>query len=165
VIADDQLPNPAARACFEGCLLDWGEVEKPAHARALRLHRDLIALRREDPTLARQGDGGVSIDGAVFGPQRMLLRFFGAPESGARPGMEDRLLLFNLGPDYEPRSISEPLAAPPAGTRWALKWSSEAPRYGGQGVRGPRPEHDIFFAGQAAELFVPEPEGEPQQQP
>ena len=161
----ERLPDPSQPACFEGCRLDWGEVERPFHARALRLHRDLIALRREDPTLSRQGDGGVSIDGTVIGGDRLLLRFFGNASPGTNPGSADRLLLMNLGVDYEPRSLSEPLSAPPAGMRWTLKWSSEDPRYGGQGVRGPRGGHDIFFAGQAAELFVPEAEPAPQQEP
>ena len=164
---EDRLPDPSQAASFEGCRLDWSEPDKPFHARALRLHRDLIALRREDPTLSRQGEGGVSIDGTVIGGDRLLLRLFGSASPGTKPGSSDRLLLMNLGVDYEPRSLSEPLSAPPPGMRWTLKWSSEDPRYGGQGVRGPRAEHDIFFAGQATEVFVPEPEVEPapQQEP
>ncbi|HEY4184243.1 MAG TPA: malto-oligosyltrehalose trehalohydrolase [Polyangia bacterium] len=157
VIEEHHLPDPGTRAGFERCRLDWGEVDRPLHARALRLHRDLLALRKTDPTLARQGDAGVTIDGAVFGRHRLLIRFFGV----APDGTEDRLLLLNLGADHDAVSLSEPLSAPPAGYRWAVRWSSEDSHYGGQGVRGPKPDHDIFFAGQAAELFVPEPEPEP----
>jgi maltooligosyltrehalose trehalohydrolase len=166
IMEQGRLPDPTSRTCFEGCRLDWGEVEKPLHARALLLHQHLLALRRSDPTLSRQGSSGVSLDGTAIDAQRMLIRFFGEAGPGQKPGSADRLFLFNLGADHEPRSISEPLAAPPEGMRWVLKWSSEDPRYGGQGVRGPRTDHDIFFAGQAAELFEPEAdvEAEPPQE-
>lgn len=161
IIDEERLPDPTSRACFEKCRLEWSEVERPIHARALLLHRDLIALRRLDPTLSRQGEPEVTLDGAAIDGQRMLVRYFGVAEPGTPRGSADRMLLFNLGADHEPRSLAEPLAAPPEGMRWVLKWSSEDPRYGGQGVRGPRAGHDMFFAGQAAELFELAPDVQP----
>lgn len=46
-----QVPDPQDPATFERSHLAWDEVESPAHARLLALHRDLIALRRERPEL------------------------------------------------------------------------------------------------------------------
>jgi maltooligosyltrehalose trehalohydrolase len=40
----------------------------------------------------------------------------------------------NLGHQLQLRILPEPLLAPPAGMTWSLVWSSEAPRYGGQGT-------------------------------
>jgi len=163
-LAEDERCDPGSRRVFESCRLDWNELARPDHARALRLHQDLIALRRADPTLSRQGDRGVSIDGTVIDDRRLLLRFTGTDAEGreSEGGMDDRLLLLNLGTDYERPSLSEPLFAPPRGTRWALRWSSEEAVYGGQGVRGPLVGQQVFFAGQAAEVFVPEAEVEPE---
>src|SRR5262249_7511529 len=46
------IPDPDARETFERCKLDPAEVER--HAWAVELHRDLLRLRREDPTLNRE---------------------------------------------------------------------------------------------------------------
>jgi maltooligosyltrehalose trehalohydrolase len=116
------LPDPGDPATFEQCKLDFSERER--HAPAYALHRDLLALRRADPVFRAQRPGG--LDGAVLGPAAFALRFFG--EAG-----DDRLLLVNLGPDLDRRAVPEPLVAPPAATRWAVRWSSEDPRYGGCG--------------------------------
>jgi maltooligosyltrehalose trehalohydrolase len=116
------LPDPGDPATFERCKLDFSE--RARHAEAYALHRDLLKLRREDPTFARPRPGG--LDGAVLGPEALALRFFGDDD-------DDRLLLVNLGSDLSGRSSAEPLVAPPAGQRWAVRWSSEDPRYGGAG--------------------------------
>jgi maltooligosyltrehalose trehalohydrolase len=50
------------------------------------------------------------------------------------PDGEDRLLLVNLGRDFDWNSIAEPLIAGPRGRRWVYAWSSEEPRYGGLGI-------------------------------
>jgi maltooligosyltrehalose trehalohydrolase len=89
------------------------------------LHRDLLRLRREDPTFARQRKG--TLDGTVLGSEAFALRFFG--ESG-----DDRLLLANFGRDLERRSIPDPLVAPAQRREWRLIWSSEDPAYGGGGT-------------------------------
>jgi maltooligosyltrehalose trehalohydrolase len=117
------LADPKRRETFEACKLDWREFER--HKEAVRLHHDLLRLRREDPVFSRQRRGG--LDGAVLGPEAFLLRFFGE-------GGHDRLLLVNLGRDLELRSIPNPLAASPGGREWWLIWSSEAPEYGGGGT-------------------------------
>jgi maltooligosyltrehalose trehalohydrolase len=151
--ARDRFPDPGAPETFAACRLDWHERELPQHARALALHRDLLELRREDPTLSREGEDGVAVDAAALSDDVLLVRFFGVERSGA----EDRLLLVNLGIDVEPTSLAEPLVAPPLGLCWRTGWSSDDPRYGGRGVRGPCPGRELFLPGEAAVLLVPGP--------
>jgi maltooligosyltrehalose trehalohydrolase len=121
--ARSTLPDPGDPHTFEQCKLNFDE--RRAHAEAYALHRDLLRLRRDDPTFATPRAG--SIDGAVLATSGFLLRFFGA-------GEQDRLLIVNLGPALPFESIAEPLLAPPRGGRWELMWSSEDQRYGGVGT-------------------------------
>jgi maltooligosyltrehalose trehalohydrolase len=123
----DRLADPGTVETAAACRLDWSEPGHPAHQTTLALHRDLLALRRSDPVLAAQGEHGVQIDGAVVGPECLVLRH-------AAPQGDDRLLVVNLGRDLELRPMSEPLLAPPEGKSWTILWSSESPRYGGAGT-------------------------------
>ncbi len=123
-MASDELSDvadPADRATFERSRLDWAERER--NTTHLALHRDLIALRRDDPVLSATNR---EIDGAVIGPRGFILRFFG--EDGS-----DRLLVVNLGHDLPLEIAPEPLLAPPGGG-WTRRWHSEDPRYGGRGA-------------------------------
>jgi maltooligosyltrehalose trehalohydrolase len=120
----DILPVPDSRDTFARCVLDHAERERNAHVVAL--YRDLLRLRRSDPCFRQQRQGGV--DGAVLGPGAFVLRYFGADG-------DDRLLCINLGTTVHLDPAPEPLLAPPAGARWNVAWSSEAPRYGGHGLR------------------------------
>src|SRR5205823_5888657 len=117
------LAEPADVATFQRCKLNLGE--RVEHAAAYALHRDLLHLRRDDPVFRRPRPRG--LDGAVLTAETLVLRFFNE-EHG------DRLLLVNLGRDLHFDPAPEPLLAPPAGTRWHILWSSEHPRYGGQGT-------------------------------
>ncbi|HTH44505.1 MAG TPA: malto-oligosyltrehalose trehalohydrolase [Oxalicibacterium sp.] len=121
------LSVPHARETFMRCKLDLSErcSEHGGHQDVYALHRDLLALRRNDPVLAQAYRGGV--DGAVLSAHAFVLRFF-AHDGG------DRILLINLGEDLVLSPLPEPLLAPPAGCDWQLLWSSEHPRYGGRGI-------------------------------
>jgi maltooligosyltrehalose trehalohydrolase len=119
------VPDPGDPATFTRCQLDLDE--RVRHAGSYALHRDLLALRREDPVFRAQGAHG--IDGAVLGPEAFALRFFGADVGG-----DDRLLVVNLGGDLPLAILPEPLLAPPEDARWQVAWSSEDPRYGGCGA-------------------------------
>lgn len=119
--ACDRLDDPGAAATFGRSKLDLTEIGK--HAGAVRLHADLLRLRRDDPGLRAP----VRLDGAVLGAEAFVLRYF------AGDG-EDRLLLVNLGADLRLHPAPEPLLAPPAGRGWATLWSSEDPVYGGTGT-------------------------------
>jgi maltooligosyltrehalose trehalohydrolase len=121
----DRLLDPGAPETAAACRLDWSEPGQPAHQQALALHRDLLALRRSDPVIAAQGEN-VRIDGAVLGPDCLVLRYTAQGD--------DRLLLVNLGRELRLHLMPEPLLAAPDGRSWRLLWSSESPRYGGAGT-------------------------------
>ena len=135
------LPDPAVRSTFERCRLDL--AERRSHAAIYALHRDLLRLRRElrrhDPT---------RLATATLGPDALLLRYFPFD-------MQTRLLLVNFGGDLRLPSIPQPLVAPPAGARWAVIWSSEDPRYGGDGAPEPDTPDGWQILGEAAVLLAP----------
>jgi maltooligosyltrehalose trehalohydrolase len=138
----DMLPDPGSPDVFAACRLRWDERDLPAHQRALMLHRDLLALRRSDPTLGAHAATGVSLEVAPLSPTCGIIRYFvDGPIAGA--GARDRLLIVNLGPDLELDCPAEPLLAPPAEpghTAWRTLWCSEDPRYGGNGCAEPESE-------------------------
>jgi maltooligosyltrehalose trehalohydrolase len=118
-----ELSDPGNKSTFERSKLDWTERER--HTTHLALHRDLIALRRDDAVLSA---GVRQIDGAVLGPHAFVIRFF------AKDG-NDRLLVVNLGPDLHLEIVPEPLLASPDRERgWIRLWHSDDPRYGGRGA-------------------------------
>ncbi|HEX5430855.1 MAG TPA: DUF3459 domain-containing protein, partial [Bryobacteraceae bacterium] len=122
-----RLTDPADRSVFTRCKLDHGERERNREVYAL--HRDLIALRRNDACF-RIAANRRSLDGAVISPEAFVVRYFGSQH-------DDRLLLVNLGSDLHLRSAPEPLLAPPEESRWEMIWSSEDPKYGGLGTYPP----------------------------
>lgn len=136
------LAEPAAEETFLSCKLNLAERHK--NSATYRLHRDLLKLRREDPTFSRPGCSG--IDGAVLAREAFVLRFFG--EDG-----EDRLLLVNLGRELNLTSAAEPLMAPAEGSTWRLMWSSESPVYGGGGTPGVGANGVRELPGHAALVF------------
>lgn len=118
------LADPGDPSTFQRCKLVWRERE--CHAEAYQMHKDLLAMRRTDRAFVLQQRG--SIDGAVLHEHTFALRFFGPCTD------EDRLLVVNLGTDLTLNPAPEPLLAPPTGKGWAIRWSSEDPRYGGLGT-------------------------------
>jgi maltooligosyltrehalose trehalohydrolase len=136
------LPDPSSPSLPEASRLRWDERELPAHAASLRLHTDLAALRRSDPTLGAHAATGVSIEVAALTATCGIIRYFvDGPVGSAGP--QERLLLVNVGCDLVLPTIAEPLLSPPARpqhARWRILWSSEDPRYGGQGCAEPDSE-------------------------
>ena len=102
-------------------------------------------LRREDPVIVQQARG--LIEGAVIGPSAFVLRYAGQEGN-------DRLLVINLGADCNYRPAPEPLLAPPDGRLWSLRWSSDAPEYGGPGVIEPLTETGWFLPSGSAALYA-----------
>jgi len=141
------IADPADPATFERCRLDF--TERRTHAEAYALHADLLRLRREDLAFSSQQSGGV--DGAVLSASALALRFF-TPDH-----RDDRLLVVNLGADLTRGSFAEPLIAPPAGTDWALRWSSEDPAYGGNGTPATWPDGCWAIAAESALVLSPGP--------
>ena len=144
------LASPADEETFRRCKLDHTDRERNAHV--VRLHRDLLRLKREDPVFALQDR--FRMHGAVLGPEAFLLRFI-APDG------DDRLLVVNLGATLPLLPMPEPLLAPPAGCRWRLLWHSEAPSYGGSGMSEPDGEHSWRLPAHALAVLAPHPVEEP----
>ena len=138
---------PSDPITFTRCKLDWTEAER--NRDSIALHRDLLQLRRNDPTLAAAADGR-RVEGAVIDMQAFFLRYFG--EEG-----DDRLLLVNFGPELRLRSIPDPLSAPPDGKDWGMLWCSEHPAYGGTGRQPIDLNERFVLPGQSAWLFEPVP--------
>jgi maltooligosyltrehalose trehalohydrolase len=120
------VPDPGDPASFERCKLDHSE--RAANAAALSLHRDLLALRREEAAFRAPRAGRLA--GAVLAEAAFALRFAG-------PNGDDRLLVVNLGAERTLSPAPEPLLAPAAREAWELLWSSERLEYGGGGARCP----------------------------
>ena len=145
----ERVPDPADPGVFARSKLAPSERDRGPHAEALAMHRDLLRLRREDSVFRVQRPG--LLDGAVLGPEALVLRWFGADGN-------DRLLLVNLGAELRLEVAPEPLLAPPAGARWRVLWSTDDPRYGGNG--SPDPETEAFnwrLNGHSAVALTPEP--------
>jgi maltooligosyltrehalose trehalohydrolase len=110
--------------------------------------------RRDDPVLCRQDRQ--SIDGAVFGPEALVLRHFTATD-------DDRLVVVNLGADLALVPAPEPLLAPVTDGRWTLRWSSDHPDYGGPGVLNPLTKQGWRIPSASATLFVATRKDEPEE--
>lgn len=136
--ADSLVPNPCDPDTFTQCKLDFRErVNNPE---TLALYKDLIKLRKEDPVFAAQDSE--RLHGAVLAHEALLLRFFGDDD-------DDRVVIVNLGNDFEWIPSPEPLLAPPDGHVWERLWSSENPRYGGSGS-GLHDVQNLWFPGHSA---------------
>jgi maltooligosyltrehalose trehalohydrolase len=147
------LANPCTEETFLRSKLDHAERHRGHHARVWALHRDLLKLRREEPTFRRVQRRG-DIDGAALNAHALALRYFGADN-------DDRLLIVNFGVDYDLDIAPEPLLAPPFGMRWSLLWSSEHPKYGGSGTPPPETEQEGWFlTGRSAVVLRPLPQAE-----
>jgi maltooligosyltrehalose trehalohydrolase len=131
------LLHPNDPEAFTRSRLDHGEREK--NAAILDMHRDLLALRRDDPLFRHARE----LDGAVLAAEAFVIRFMG--EAG-----DDRLLLVNMGQDLELHPSPEPLLAPPEKSKWSLLWSSENPQYGGGGTPAAETGEGWHLPGHAA---------------
>ena len=141
-------PDPGDPATFEICKLDFAERRR--HAAIYRMHRDLLALRRDDPVFRGQASG--SVEGAVLGPEALVLRYSGA---AAGHSGDDRLLLVNLGRDLLFDPAAQPLLTPVDGSPWRLLWSSEDPHYGGSGTPPVADSEAWHISGHSAAALAP----------
>lgn len=147
------IAAPDDEGTFQRCKLDLAERE--THAEIYCLHRDLLALRRDDEVFRNPRHR--SLDGAVLGPETFVLRYFGEGEN-------DRLLIVNLGSDLHLDPAPEPLLAPVAGTLWDTLWSSEDIHYGGLGTPPIDTEENWKIPGHAAVVLTPKRAAEAREQ-
>ena len=118
-----KVDDPCSQGTFSKCKLDLSERDK--NRQWLVLFKDLIELRKKQNVFSRQDR---SFDGAVLATDCFLLRFFSSNPT------DDRLVLVNLGRDLNFSPSPEPLMAPPECCEWKTLWSSEDPKYGGEGT-------------------------------
>ncbi len=139
------LVPPHLERAFVSSKLDLRERE--THRAAYDLVKDLLRLRREDPTFSVQRSDWMH--GAVIGPEALALRY-------VTHGTDDRLLLLNLGRDLNLTDLAEPLLAPPQGHRWCVLFSSEDPRYDGTGTPLAGADGQRTLLGASALVLAPE---------
>ena len=139
----DHLAPPSDHATFARCKLDLSERDR--HREVYALHRDLLAVRRDDPVI--RAAGSRRVDGAVLTPAIFVVRF--APGAA-----EDRLLVINLGVEASLPLVPEPLLAPPTGCEWYVAWHSESVAYGGSGCAAFVPEDLWHLPGESALLLA-----------
>ncbi|WP_020562666.1 malto-oligosyltrehalose trehalohydrolase [Methylosarcina fibrata] len=141
-----RLPDPGDPMTFSHSKLNLNE--RYQHKESYALHADLLHLRRTDPVfLAAQKNQRV--DGAVLGPDALVIRFFGENRE------DDRLLLVNLSRDIHLVPSPEPLLAPPLEHVWDILWSSENPRYGGLGMPPWPRQGNWYLQGESAVALHP----------
>lgn len=141
------LAEPGHEETFRRCKLDPSEREK--HGEIYQLHKDLLKLRRNDPTL-RDAE---FVDGAVLGSHAFVIRYFSAVG-------DDRLLMVNLGPHLYLNPAPEPLLAPLEGRGWRVVWSSECPDYNGCGTPPLETKENWVLPGHAAVVLEPDDNNE-----
>lgn len=118
------MPDPTDEAAYAACKLRH-DAEKDKRDWTLKLHHDLLQLRRTDPVLCRVGTSEVRIESSAPAPHVLLLRYLS--EFG------DRLIVANLDDDFL-SPMNDPLLAPAPGDCWRVLWNSEHPAYGGSGT-------------------------------
>ena len=118
-----RMPAPSDDNAFRWCQLQWTDSRNAAES--LKLHGDLLRLRRDDPVLSALGTSVVAIATAAPTPAVAVLRY--------EHERAERLVLVNLG-SLTMLEMNEPLLAAPAGQRWEMTWCSEHADYGGRGI-------------------------------
>lgn len=139
------LPPPEDALTFKQCKLHLNE--RQTNADIYQLHKELLYLRRTDPVLS--GQELSHVDGAVISSSIFLIRFFSTTCN------QDRLLIVNLGRDFQLSPAPEPLLAPRENYTWVLYWSSEYPQYGGHGACEISTHEDWSMPGFSAALLTP----------
>ncbi|MDQ2669583.1 MAG: DUF3459 domain-containing protein, partial [Gemmatimonadota bacterium] len=115
-----EVPDPADPETFWRSKLEWGKRTAQGHAGMLRLYRDLIRLRRDEPLLR---PGGVAVHTELDSSAGWLAVRLGNGDGRAL------LLLCTFVRDAVERRV--PLSVP---GRWELVLSTDASRYDGQGL-------------------------------
>jgi len=125
--SEADFAEPQALGTFERCKLDWSKAAISPHAKMLRLYRDLIALRKQNPSLANCRKDLTDIQFDESTKQWVMKR--------SDPCGNAALLLCNFSSDQQ----SVPVAAGFQTWRLVL-WTGDAD-YGGS--CGPRPPQTV----------------------
>jgi maltooligosyltrehalose trehalohydrolase len=136
--------DPNSRPTFEKCKLNLSERE--SHKDSLALHKDLIELRNREAVFSRQER---NFDGAVLSTDAFVLRFF------SNDHQDDRIVMVNLGRDLDLSPAPEPLLAPLEDGEWGILWSSDSPKYGGDGTSALQADSNWIIPGHSALVLHP----------
>ncbi|HEY7189858.1 MAG TPA: malto-oligosyltrehalose trehalohydrolase [Vicinamibacterales bacterium] len=117
------MPAPSDASAFHRCQLRWTESRNAAET--LKLHADLLALRRNDPVLSTLGTPDTAIASAAPTASVLILRY--------QREHDERLILLNLNA-LTTLEMSDPLLAAPSGQKWDMTWCSDHADYGGRGI-------------------------------
>jgi maltooligosyltrehalose trehalohydrolase len=134
---DAEVPDPGDEDTFWRSKLEWGKRTARGHAGMLRLYRDLIRLRRDEPMLR---PGGATIDVQADDASRWL-------QVRLRGGRGRALLVVA---SFAPHRSDERVPLVDGG--WDLMLATDALRYDGRG----RVEHDgatLALPGSSAALL------------
>jgi maltooligosyltrehalose trehalohydrolase len=125
--SESDFADPQAESTFERSKLDWSKPGASPHAEILRLHRDLISLRNQHPSL---GNCRKDLTEVHFDEQS---KFFVMKRTD--PSGSTALIVCNFSETAQP----VPVPAEPKGWQLAL-WTGDA-AYGGG--RTPCPPHTL----------------------
>jgi maltooligosyltrehalose trehalohydrolase len=120
--------DPQAEETFARAKLDWDRRDSPSGALLLALYMDLLALRREEPTL-KPGASVVHVEGSAdWCTQLRSMPLQGDIFDSVR-AQRTLWCAFNL--TGRPQEVPVPAEAPWA---WRLRLSTDEPTYGGAGL-------------------------------
>jgi maltooligosyltrehalose trehalohydrolase len=120
--------DPQSEETFARARIDWDRRDGDGGARLLALHTDLLALRREEPTLT-PGASVVHVEGsAEWCTQLRSMPLQGDIFDSVR-GQRTLWCAFNL--TGRPLEVPAPAEAP---WGWRLRLSTDEPTYGGAGT-------------------------------
>lgn len=120
---ESDFADPQAESTFERSRLDWSKLDVSPHSEILRLHRDLISLRKQHPALANCRKDLTEIQ---FDERSKYLVMKRADPSG-----NAALLVCNFSGDAQ----TIPLVV--EAQVWGLALRTGGPTYGGNPVPGP----------------------------
>ncbi len=120
--------DPQAEETFLRCKLEWAKRDIADGARLLALHRDLLALRRDEPAM-RPGASELFVQGTAEWFSALRIVPFQYDSNDAARARHSVFCAFNLGS----AAASIPVHADAAGA-WRLRLSTDAAAYGGTGT-------------------------------
>ncbi|PYP81031.1 MAG: malto-oligosyltrehalose trehalohydrolase [Gemmatimonadetes bacterium] len=120
--------DPQSEETFARVKLDWDRRESPSGAQLLALYMDLLALRREEPTL-KPGASVVHVEGSTaWCTQLRSMPLQGDIFDAVRA---QRTLWCAFNATGRPQDVPVPAEAP---WGWRLRLSTDEPTYGGVGL-------------------------------
>lgn len=140
--SESEFADPQALSTFERCKLDWSKPATAPHSGILRLYRDLIALRKQHPSL---GNCRKDLTAIRFDEQAKYLVM-----KRSDPDGESSLLVLNFAAEAQSISVGIDLR------QWRRVLTTSADEYSAKPsvVTSAPSSTGIFLAGFEAAIFV-----------